>query len=309
MRCVVTGSGGQLGRCLVRRLSAHPEHELLWSPGRAECDLADPDATERLFEAGSGEGATVLFNAAAHTAVDRCESEQTLAHRVNVEGPARLARRCRQAGVLLVHVSTDYVFSGEGQTPWREDAPTAPINAYGRSKLLGEAAVSEIDADALIVRTSWIFGPGRNFVGAIIDQAQKRRRGEVEGPLSVVDDQVGSPTYAAHLADGLLELAEIALGGAGPSEPVRGIYHLSGSGCTTWFDFARAILDRTGFGDLEIEPRKTFELDLPAKRPAYSVLDTSRAAACGVRLPAWEEGLDAYLASPDGVALIGSGAR
>jgi dTDP-4-dehydrorhamnose reductase len=293
----------------VRRLEAQPDHELVWSAGHAECDLADPDAIERLFEPGAGEGASVLFNAAAYTAVDRCESEQTLAHRVNAEGPGRLARRCRDAGALLVHVSTDYVFSGVASTPWKEDAPTAPINAYGRSKLLGEVAVTEADPEALIVRTSWVFGPGRNFVGAIVEQAQKRRRGEVAGPLTVVDDQVGSPTYAAHLADGLVALAETALDESEGGEPARGIYHLSGSGATTWFDFAREILDRTGFEDLEIEPRKTSDLDLPAARPAYSVLDTSRAAACGVRLPAWEDGLDAYLASPDGAALMESGAR
>lgn len=309
MRCVVTGSRGQLGRCLVRSLEAHSEHEVAWAPDRAAFDIADPDAIASLFGAGAGQGATVLFNAAAYTAVDRCESEQPQAHRINAEAPARLARRCLEAGCLLVHVSTDYVFSGRGSTPWREDAPTAPVNAYGRSKLLGEQAVAEIDPDALVVRTSWVFGPGRNFVAAIVDQARKRRSGEQSGPLAVVDDQVGSPTWAGHLADGLIALAERAVEGAGHGEPPRGLYHLSGSGSTTWFDFARLILERTGFGDLEIEPRKTHELGLPAARPAYSVLDTSRAAACGVRLPAWEEGLDAHLASPEGAALMESRAR
>jgi len=309
VRCVVTGSGGQLGRCLVRRLEAHAGHEVVWAPDRAGFDLSDPDAIASLFETGAGQGATVLFNAAAYTAVDRCESEQPLAHRVNAEAPAQLARRCLEADCLLVHVSTDYVFSGRGHTPWKEDAPTAPINAYGRSKLLGEQAVAEIDPDALVVRTSWVFGPGRNFVAAIVDQARKRRSGELTGPLAVVDDQVGSPTWAGHLADGLIALAERALGADGSGEPPRGLYHLSGSGSTTWFDFARVILDRTGFGDLEIVRRKTHELDLPAQRPAFSVLDTSRAAACGVRLPAWEEGLDAHLASPEGAALMESGAR
>ena len=308
MRCVVTGSQGQLGRCLVRRLEAHSGHELVWSADHAALDLADPQATQRLFEPGAGEGADVLFNAAAHTAVDRCESEQALAHAVNAEGPGRLARRCREAGVLLVHVSTDYVFSGEGSVPWTEDAPTDPRNVYGSSKLLGEQAVREADREALIVRTSWVFGPGRNFVVAIVEQARKRRRGEVAGPLTVVDDQVGSPTYADHLAQGLLRLAEAASIDNASKEPIRGLYHLTGSGSTTWYDFARAILDRTGFEDLEIERRKTHELDLPAARPAYSVLDTGRATSCGVSLPSWEEGLDAYLASPEGVALMETGA-
>jgi len=309
MRCVVTGSGGQLGRCLVHRLAAHSGHELVFAPDRAAFDISDPDALDSLFEPGAGQGATVLFNAAAYTAVDRCESEQALAHRVNAEAPARLARRCLEAGCLLVHVSTDYVFSGQGHTPWREDSPTAPINAYGRSKLLGEQAVAEVDPEALVVRTSWVFGPGRNFVAAIVDQARKRRTGELSGPLTVVDDQVGSPTWAGHLADGLIALAERATGAAGAGEPPRGLYHLTGSGVTTWFDFARLILDRTGYGDLEIEPRKTHQLGLPAPRPAFSVLDTSRAAACGVRLPAWEEGLEAHLASPEGAALMESRPR
>ena len=128
------------------------------------------------------------------------------------------------------------------------------------------------------------------------------------GPLTVVDDQVGSPTYADHLAQGLLRLAEAASIDNASKEPIRGLYHLTGSGSTTWYDFARAILDRTGFEDLEIERRKTYELALPAARPAYSVLDTGRATSCGVSLPSWEEGLDAYLASPEGVALMETGA-
>jgi len=292
----------------VRLIEARAEHDLAWAADHESLDLASPAATERLFERGRGEGAQVLFNAAAFTAVDRCESQQSLAQRVNADGPRRLALRCREAGVLLVQVSTDYVFSGEGSTPWLEDAPTAPANVYGHSKLLGEQAVRQADGDALIVRTSWVFGPGRNFVVAILEQARKRRSGEIGGPLSVVDDQVGSPTYAAHLAAGLLGLAEAATNENASRELERGIYHLTGSGWTTWYDFARAILDRSGNGDLEIERRKTHELDLPAARPAYSVLDTSRAAAWGVSLPSWEEGLDAYLTSPEGAALLEMGA-
>ena len=309
MRCVVTGSGGQLGRCLVRRLAASDGHELAWAPGHDDCDLANAGHVDRLFDTGFGEGADVLFNAAAYTAVDRCETETALAREVNATGATRLARRCREREVRLVHVSTDFVFAGDAQDPYREDDATSPVNAYGQTKLEGEKGVREADPSALVVRTSWVFGPGRNFVAAILDQARKRRTGEVEAPLRVVDDQVGSPTYADHLAVGLIALAERALGigdasEGGAGEPVRGAYHLTGAGQTTWWSFARRILDRTGHDDLEIDRMKTASLDLAAARPAYSVLDASRAAALGVTLPPWEQGLDDYLASPEGAALL-----
>jgi len=309
MRCVVTGSGGQLGRCLVRRIGAADQHELAFAPGHDAFDLTNAGHVERLFEVGFGGRADVVFNAAAYTAVDRCEQEQALANEVNAAGPGRLARRCQDEGILLVHVSTDYVFAGDANVPYPEDAPTSPVNAYGRSKLEGERAVLESAPGALVVRTSWVFGPGRNFVGAIVDQARKRRTGDAEGPLAVVDDQVGSPTYADHLAAGLIALAERArdasgAGGALGDEPVRGLYHLAGAGSTTWWDFARKILDRTGYADLEIDRMKTVQLDLPAARPAFSVLDTGRAAGLGVSLPRWEQGLDDYLSSPEGEALF-----
>jgi len=155
--------------------------------------------------------------------------------------------------------------------------------------------VLEADPEALVVRTSWVFGPGRNFVGAILRQARLRRSGEARGPLSVVDDQRGCPTYAADLAEGLC-----ALRAAG----AQGLYHLCNAGPITWWDFARAILDETGHGDLQIERARTADLSLPAPRPAYSVLDCSRAAALGVRLRGWREALIDYLASPAGRALL-----
>jgi dTDP-4-dehydrorhamnose reductase len=306
MRCVVTGSRGQLGRCLVRRLEASPDHELLCAFSHDELDVADEAHVARLFGADRGEGAQVLFNAAAYTAVDRCETETARALAVNADGPARLAARCRDAGVRLVHVSTDYVFAGRGRSPYREVDETSPVNAYGRTKREGEQGVLAADRRALVVRTSWVFGPGRNFVAAILDQARKRRSGELAGPLRVVDDQMGSPTYAEHLALGLIALAGRALGAAdgGAGEPVQGLYHLAGGGETTWWAFARRILDRTGHDDLEIDRMQTASLELPAARPAYSVLDTGRAADLGVRLPPWQQGLEDYLASPEGAALV-----
>lgn len=312
MRCVVTGSGGQLGRCLTRRLRESEVHALSAALGRGECDIASEADVDRLFTQGAGADAEVVFNAAAYTAVDRCETDVETAHAVNAVGAGLLARRCQERNILLVHVSTDYVFAGDARVPYAVDAEPSPRSAYGRTKLAGERAVLEACDRHLVVRTSWVFGPGRNFVAAILEQARKRRSGEQEGPLRVVDDQEGSPTYADHLAAGLVALAERALDDrtlpAEPSnrrgEPVRGLYHLTGAGRTTWWGFARRILDRTGHADLEIHRMKTASLDLAAPRPAYSVLDVGRAAALGIRLPSWEQGLDDHLASPEGAAQL-----
>jgi dTDP-4-dehydrorhamnose reductase len=292
MQCVVTGSAGQLGRCLVDRIQRSANHQLVWAPERAAFDLDDLDGLSSIFGAERGQGADVLFNAAAYTAVDRCESEESTALRTNGLAPGKLAARCRAHGVRFVHVSTDYVFGGDHHSPYPHDAPTAPRTAYGRTKLAGEEAVMAEAPDSLIVRTSWVFGPGKNFVTAILEQARKRRSGEIEGPLSVVADQTGSPTYADHLAGGLIELVERSERGMTP-----GIYHLAGEGETTWWGFARRILDETGHADLEIERTRTEDLNVAAARPAYSVLDTSRAAAQGVRLARWQDGLAGYLKS------------
>lgn len=294
MRWVVTGRDGQLGRCLVRQLEATVGHEggasSVVACARAEADLGDPASLERAVASWGLASGDVVANAAAYTAVDACEGDLETAMRVNAEGPERLARAAAEAGARLVHVSTDYVFAGDASSPYVEDHPVAPRTAYGRTKLEGEQRVRAASPDALVVRTSWVFGPGKNFVGAILRQAALRRSGEVEGPLRVVDDQRGCPTYAEDLAEGLR-----ALVAAGAS----GLVHLSNAGPISWWDFARAILDETGHADLEIERGRTADLDLPAPRPAYSVLDCSRAADFGVRLRPWREALVDYLAGLD----------
>jgi len=308
MRFMVTGSGGQLGRCLVRSIEADPERSLVRAFGHGELDIGDPEAVARLFDGGEPPP-DVLINAAAFTAVDLCESEEKEAVRVNGEAPGLLAEHCRAAGVGLVHVSTDYVLAGDARTPQDESAPVAPSTAYGRSKAEGERRVLEALPEALLVRTAWVFGPGKNFVGAILRQAALRRSGEVEGSLRVVSDQRGCPTYAADLGDGILALGALVFrghsgAGEGGADTLRGIFRLTGGGEATWWDFARRILDTTGHADLEIEELSTDQLDLPAVRPLYSVLDCGRAAALGIRLRSWQEGLTAYLESPDGAALL-----
>jgi len=292
-RYVITGSGGQLGRCLARGIQADGKDELLRAFTRAELDVGDRERVMRCLEGLPDGPPEVLVNAAAMTAVDACESEVDLARRVNAAGPGYLAELCAESGVQLVHVSTDYVFDGRASSPYREDATPAPASEYGRSKLEGEQRVRAASADFLVVRTSWVFGPGKNFPAAILRQARLRRSGEVQGPLRVVDDQVGAPTSADDLAHGIRALVA---GGA------RGVVHLSNGGRATWWDFARAILDRAGYADLAIDRIRTEDLDLPAPRPRYSLLDCSRARSCGVELRHWPEALEAWLESPDGAA-------
>ena len=189
MRFIVTGSRGQLGRCLVRSLEGRGTGHLTRALSRTELDLEDGGAIARIFEGISGGPPDVLVNAAAFTAVDRCESEMARAWKLNAEVPGALAQACLDVGVQMVHVSTDYVFDGEARRPYAETAAVAPRSAYGRSKLEGERRVLDTCADFLVVRTSWVYGPGRNFLGSILGQAEKRQSGLVRDPLRVVDDQ------------------------------------------------------------------------------------------------------------------------
>lgn len=304
LRVGVLGAAGQVGRCLVRSVEAAPDCELAFAATRAEIDLADPSAIGPWLGRSTAPP-DVVINAAGFTKVDACESQVALARQMNAEMPGAWARALAARGIGFVHLSTDYVFPGDGTRPYREDDPTGPRSVYGETKLEGEARVRESDPDALVVRTSWVFGPGRNFVIAILDQAMKRRTGEAAGPLRVVDDQQGSPTAAADLADGLLALCRLRAEGR---SDVRGLLHLCNAGVTTWFGFARAILDQTGHGDIEIDPIPTGTFATAAQRPAYSVLDCERARKLGVSLRPWTEALTGYLAGPDRPSsLIASG--
>ena len=312
LRYAVTGSEGQLGRCLVRSFDrTAPEKAagdlLVAAFSHRDLDISDAGSVARKFDElarKQGGRPDVLVNAAAYNAVDRCESEgRDLARRVNEDGPGLLAAACERSGTRLVHVSSDYVLAGDRATPLTETAPPAPTSAYGRSKLAGEQNVERESPGALIVRTSWVFGPGRNFLGAILRQARLRRCGEIAGPMTVVTDQFGCPTYAADLAGGIRALAKVT----GSSADRGGVYHLCNAlppeavagEVTSWWDFARAILDRQGYADLEIVRGASLDLKLPAPRPRYSLLGCERAAALGVKMRPWPEALDDFLASPD----------
>lgn len=312
MRWLVTGAEGQLGRCLVSQIEAGSEDVVVGALSRAKLDVSDKGQVQHLQETVLGE-VDVVVNAAALTAVDLCETQSAQAFAVNAEGPAFLGQACREAGASMIHVSTDYVFDGNALTPYSEEHPRNPQSVYGQSKAEGEVRLLELMPEALVVRTSWLFGPGRNFVVAIRDQAEKRRRGEVSGPLRVVDDQQGTPTYAGDLAEGLRRLGRLLReaektdegGVARGAGALSGVMHLSNSGQTSWFSFAREILDRSGFSEVAIEPSETADLNLPAPRPSYSVLDCRRAQRLGIQLRSWQAALAAYLETEWGEAALG----
>jgi len=287
VRWLLSGASGQLGRSMVRTLDASPQHTLTAALEREVLDLGDPDSIARAVRGTAG-SADVFLNAAAFTFVDRCESERELARRVNGDGPRHIARACREAGLLLVHVSTDYVFDGKATRPYTETDRTAPASVYGQTKLEGEQAVLAESTAFLVVRTSWVFGPGRNFVRTMIEQAAARRVRRDPSPLRVVDDQFGSPTYAGDLARGIVSLVEVG---------ARGLYHLANRGVATWWDVARESLDQGGFPDVAIERVRTSEFPRPAPRPVYSALDCTKAERIGVRLQGWRDAVGAYLGS------------
>jgi dTDP-4-dehydrorhamnose reductase len=258
----VVGAGGMLGRDLVR---AAGEGAIALT--RAELDVTDRAAVLDVLR-----GATVV-NCAAYTNVDGAESESAKAHAINADG----ARNVADAAERVLYVSTDYVFDGSKAEPYVESDPTGPLQEYGHSKLAGERATAEANDNHLVVRSSWLFGAGgRNFVDTMLTL------GRDHDELLVVDDQVGSPTFTGHLAEALVALA---------TADERGVLHVAGGGSCSWFAFARAIFDRSGV-EVELRPCATDEFPRPARRPANSVLASERGAPA---LPAWQDGLDAYL--------------
>ncbi|ASW57687.1 dTDP-4-dehydrorhamnose reductase [Plantactinospora sp. KBS50] len=267
-----------LGRELLSVLAAHPRLAATGAT-RAELDITDPAAL-----AAAVPGHHVVINAAAWTDVDGAERQEAAATAVNGTAVGHLARACAGTGARLIQLSTDYVFAGTGRVPYPEDAPTAPVNAYGRGKLAGERAVArELPAAGYVVRTAWLYAPhGRNFVTTVLRLAQDRDR------LDVVADQTGQPTSCAVLADRLVRLAEAAL--AGRAAP--GVYHGTAAGQTTWYGLARAVFALRGLDPERIRPVGSDRFPRPAPRPRYSVLGHRRWAAAGLApLPDWHHTL------------------
>jgi dTDP-4-dehydrorhamnose reductase len=288
-RVLVTGATGMLGSQML--LSAPPGTVAVGSgrsvarPGAPAVelgglDLSLPGAVEELFRrAGPLVG---VVNCAAHTAVDKAEEEEPLALRQNAEVPEALARACARLGLAFVHVSTDFVFDGTGTRPYRPDDPTAPLGAYGRTKLEGERRVHAAHPGAAIVRTQWLYGPrGKHFPGTILALAATKPE------LKVVHDQVGSPTSTLELAPALWDVL---------LRRASGVFHAACEGRASWYDFARATLELAG-SQTPIHPCTSAEFPRPARRPAYSVLDCATLTALrGRPLKPWREALADFLA-------------
>jgi dTDP-4-dehydrorhamnose reductase len=271
MRLLITGGAGMLGRDLARLAPAAT------ALGRGELDITDAEAVTAAIERGAPD---VVINCAAFTDVDGAEATPELASQVNGEGAGNVARAAAQAGAWTIQISSDYVFDGRKREPYVESDLVAPQSAYGRSKLDGELAVARDASERhTIVRTSWLFGAhGHCFPATIRKLASERDE------LSVIDDQVGCPTFTGHLARALLDLAQ---------RRIPGIVHVAAGGHCSWYEFAREIVAASGLA-CEVKPVSTAEFPRPASRPAYSVLRSERDAP---KLSDWHEGLSAYLAA------------
>ena len=271
-----------LGSDLVHELNERGENVIPLA--RADLDVTDSRAVLARI---TTERPDIVVNCAAYTKVDQAEEEESTANAINGSSVELLAAAANEARALLVHISTDFVFDGNGSRPYEVTEPTAPLSAYGRSKLLGEVAATHAAKHA-IVRTSWLFGThGPNFVEAIRGQLRKGTN-----PLRVVSDQRGRPTYTPHLARAVIRIANLAA----DSEDARGVFHYADAGECSWFEFATAIVAESG-SDAEVRPVSTEEFPRPAKRPAYSVLSTERyERVTGVKPDEWRDGLREYLA-------------
>ncbi|MCY4780812.1 dTDP-4-dehydrorhamnose reductase [Sphingobacterium sp. UT-1RO-CII-1] len=279
LKLLITGASGQLGSELKELLVDDPSFDCFFLDRKA----LPLEHTALIQDVLGMYQPNVIIHTAAYTAVDKAENEPDLADRVNHLGSEEIAKYCRLHGVKLIAISTDYVFDGASSTPLSEDAPTMPINTYGLTKLKGEQAIQKWAPDSVIIRTSWVYSSyGNNFVKTMIKLMKSRDE------LSVVNDQVGSPTYAQDLA---LAIVSILL----PERWVSGVYHYSNAGQASWYDFAVAIRDLAGLS-CAIQGVSTADYPTVAKRPAYSLLDKTKIKAVyGVLVPAWRSSLERML--------------
>jgi dTDP-4-dehydrorhamnose reductase len=277
MDVLLFGAGGQVGTETRRRAAASGARVIPLS--RRECDLMAPGAARAAIEAAECDA---VINAAAYTAVDKAESEPDIAARINAAAPGEMAKACARRSLPFIHLSTDYVFNGEGARPYRESDPTAPLGVYGQTKRGGEEAVLDAGGAAAILRLSWVFSAhGSNFVKTML------RLGRERPVLRVVADQRGRPTPAAGAADAALLAAHALIDDPGKA----GVYHFAGDEETTWADFAAAIMKEAGL-QTPVESIATKDFPTPAKRPAYSVLDTEKfERVFEMKAPSWRAAL------------------
>ncbi len=276
LRILVTGSGGQLGHDVAETLQSRG-HSVL-APLRAELDITDSEAVADYFSANLPDA---VIHCAAWTAVDLAEDCEEDCRKVNVDATARITGECAKLGIPIVYISTDYVFDGSGDEPWKEDDPLCPINAYGRSKADGEAAVRAYPRH-FIVRISWVFGSnGKNFIKTMLNLSKKT------DTVRVVDDQFGSPTYTADLAPFLCDMV---------STERYGIYHAHNSGVCRWYDVAVETFRAAGL-DTKVVPIPTSEFPMKAARPLNSRMDSSGFEAAFGKLPDWKDAVHRFVKS------------
>lgn len=273
---LVTGCNGQLGNEMQLLSAGHPDFNYFFTDVK-ELDITDENAVKAFIEANSID---CVVNCAAYTAVDKAEADEARADVLNHVAPGYLARAVHARGGQMVHVSTDYVFDGTAHVPYREDAPTCPATAYGRTKLAGEEAVKQECPESAIIRTAWLYSTfGNNFVKTML------RLGREKESLGVIFDQIGTPTYARDLAAAIFAVLEQGI--------VPGIYHFSNEGVISWYDFTKAIHRIAGIAGCKVRPLHTEEYPAPAARPHYSVLDKTKfKETYHIEIPYWEDSLE-----------------
>lgn len=277
MKVLVTGVKGQLGYDVVRELQSRG-HEAI-GVDIEEMDITDETAVSRVMEETAPEA---VIHCSAFTAVDRAEEEQELCYKVNVQGTENIAKMCQKLGCKMLYLSTDYIFSGEGQRPWEPEDTPSPLNAYGQSKYQGEVALRQYVDKYFIVRISWVFGiNGNNFIKTML------RLGKENGAVKVVDDQIGSPTYTFDLAKLLVDMIETEHYGA---------YHATNEGICSWYEFAKEIFQEANMKEVTVTPVSSEEFPVKAKRPKNSRMSKKKLVQNGFSLlPSWQDAVRRYI--------------
>ena len=278
MNVLVTGCYGQLGSAL-RNIAADDTQHHWWFTDIDTLNITNPEEVEQCF---TSNGINVCINCAAYTAVDKAEDELELARLINTDAPAFLADACLRHNALLVHISTDYVFGGDAQTPYRIDDPIDPQSVYGKTKAEGEQLIRESGCNHVIVRTAWLYSTtGKNFVKTMLSLADTRDE------INVVNDQRGCPTYAPDLAQAIVKLMDLY-----GLQPVQETFHFTNEGQITWYEFAKAIME-IGGKSCKVNPITTDQYPTKARRPAYSVLDLSKIKnVIDMEIPFWRDSLE-----------------
>jgi dTDP-4-dehydrorhamnose reductase len=280
-KILVTGANGQLGNEIRRLCRNFPGLEFIFTDVDM-LDITNPDAVSVFMEASKP---AIVVNCAAYTNVDGAEVDVKNVRKINSLAPQVLAAACAMQDAFLIHISTDYVFDGQATEPYTEDDETNPVSVYGNSKLEGEEKIKTVFDNYLIIRTSWMYSEfGHNFVRSIIALAKDRES------LEIVNDQIGSPTYARDLANTIIDIIIKSI--LNPKAYLPGIYHYANQGTCSWYDFAQEILNITGIKTCKLIPISTEQFPAVAKRPKYSVLDTTKVRqSFGIGIPNWRDSL------------------